>query len=60
MYTKFHLYFWKNKAVIMRWAGHVARVGEHRNVCSGWWETQMNGVRLKDLSIDGRKILKLS
>jgi hypothetical protein len=31
----FHLYFWKNKAVTMRWAGHVARVGKHRNGCSG-------------------------
>jgi len=25
-----------------------------------WWENQMDGVRLKDLSIYGRIILKLS
>jgi len=44
----------------MRWVGHVARVGSIEMHAVVWWESQMDPVRLKDLSIDGIIILKLS
>ena len=41
----------------MRWAGHVARMGEER-VCTGsWWENRREGDQWGDLGIDGRIIL---
>jgi hypothetical protein len=39
----------------MRWAGHVARVGEGRNVYRGfWWESPKEKDHLKDQCVDGR------
>jgi hypothetical protein len=38
----------------MRWAGHVARMGEGRNVYRVWWESPKEKDHLKDQSVDGR------
>jgi len=41
----------------MRWAGHVARMGEGR-VCTGfWWGNLREGDHWGDPGIDGRIIL---
>jgi hypothetical protein len=39
----------------MRWAGHVARVGEKRNACN-WWESQKE--REKETTGKTKKISK--
>ena len=43
----------------MRWAGHVARMGEERCTCTGFWWGNL-GVRdhLGDPGVDGRVILR--
>jgi hypothetical protein len=38
----------------MRWAGHVARMGEGRNVCRVWWESPRERGHLKDQGVDER------
>jgi hypothetical protein len=38
----------------MRWAGHVARVGEGRKVYRFWWESPRERAHLKDQGVDGR------
>jgi hypothetical protein len=38
----------------MRWAGHVARVGEGKNVRGFWWESLKEKDHLKDQGVDGR------
>jgi hypothetical protein len=38
----------------MRWAGHVARMGEGRNVYRVWWESPMEKDHLEDQGVDGR------
>jgi hypothetical protein len=42
----------------MRWAGHVACVGERRVAHTFWWESLRVRDYLKDLDSDGRIILK--
>jgi hypothetical protein len=37
----------------MRWAGHVARMGEKRNAYSNWWETQKERDHWKDKDVGG-------
>jgi hypothetical protein len=46
------------KSRVMRWAGHVARMGDRKVACGFWWRDPMEGVHLEDLHIDGRIILK--
>ena len=43
----------------MRWAGHVARIGEGRGVCTGfWWGNLREGDHWRDPGINGRIILE--
>jgi hypothetical protein len=42
----------------MRWAGHVARMGEGRNCPRLWWESPKERDHLKDRGVDGRIGLK--
>jgi hypothetical protein len=42
----------------MRWAGHVARMGERRGYTRFWWENLRERDHLGDLGLDGRIILK--
>jgi len=57
------LYFSSNKVVAikssrMRWAGHVARMGERRGIYRFWWENLRERDQLSDPGIDGRIILR--
>jgi len=45
------------KSRIMRWAGHVARMGEERGYTGSWWGTRREGDHWGDLGVDGRIIL---
>jgi hypothetical protein len=38
----------------MRWVGHVARIGEGRNLYRVWWEGPKRKDHLKDQGVDGR------
>jgi hypothetical protein len=40
----------------MRWAGHVARMGEECTGC--WWENLRERSHWRDPDVDGRKILR--
>jgi len=42
----------------MRWAGHVARMGEERRCTGYWWGNWREGDHWGDLGIDGRIILE--
>jgi len=37
----------------MRWAGHVARMGEERGCISSWWGNPREGDHWGDLGVDG-------
>ena len=41
----------------MRWAGHVARMGEERGCIGSWWGNRREGDRWGDLGVDGWIIL---
>ena len=41
----------------MRWAGHVARMGEERGVCRAWWGNRRERDHWGDLGVDGWIIL---
>jgi len=41
----------------MRWAGHVARMGEERGVCRVWWGNRRERYHWEDLGVDGLIIL---
>jgi len=41
----------------MRWAGHVARLGEERVCIGSWWGNRREGYHWGDLGIDGWIIL---
>jgi len=43
----------------MRWAGHVARVGEERGCVGSWWGNRREGDHWGDLGVDGWIILGL-
>jgi hypothetical protein len=38
----------------MRWAGHVARMGEKRSAFRVWWEIQKERDHREDPSVGGR------
>jgi hypothetical protein len=42
----------------MRWAGHVARIGERRGLSGVWWGNLRERDHLEDPDIAGRIILK--
>ena len=37
----------------MRWAGHVARMGEERGCIGSWWGYRREGDHWGDLGVDG-------
>ena len=41
----------------MRWAGHVARMGEERGYIGSWWGNRREGDQWEDLGVDGCIIL---
>ena len=41
----------------MRWAGHVARMGEERGCIGSWWGNWREGDQRGDLGVDGWIIL---
>jgi len=41
----------------MRWAGHVARMGEERGCIGFWWGNRREGGHWGDLGVDRRIIL---
>ena len=41
----------------MRWAGHVARLGEENGCIGSWWGNRREGNHWRDLGVDGRLIL---
>ena len=41
----------------MRWAGHMARMGEERGCIGSWWGNQREGAHWGDLGVDGWIIL---
>jgi hypothetical protein len=46
------------KLRIMRWAGHVARMGEERRVNRCWWGKLRERGHWGDPNVDGRIILR--
>ena len=41
----------------MRWAGHVARMGDERGSIESWWGNRREGDHWGDLGVDGWIIL---
>jgi len=41
----------------MRWAGHVAHMGEERGCIGSWWGNRREGYHWGDLGVDGWVIL---
>ena len=41
----------------LRWAGHVARMGEERGCIGSWWENRREKDHWGDLGVDGWIIL---
>ena len=48
---------WVIKSRRMRWAGHVARMGEARGCIGSWWGNRREGDHWGDLGVDGWIIL---
>jgi hypothetical protein len=46
------------KSRMMRWAGHVARMGRSRMHIGFWWESQKVKDHWEDLDVGGWTILK--
>jgi hypothetical protein len=44
----------------MKWVGHVARMGENRNACGYWWESQRERDHYEDQDIGGWIIKNIS
>jgi len=43
--------------LLLRWAGHVARIGEERGCIGSWWGNRREGDHWGDLGVDGWIIL---
>ena len=52
------LYSSPNTVRVMKWAGHVARVGETRGYTGIWWGNLREREHLGDPGVDGRIILR--
>ena len=48
---------WVIKSRRIRWAGHVARMGEERGCTGSWWGNRREGDQWGDLDVDGWIIL---
>ena len=48
---------WVIKSRRMRWAGHVARMGEARGCIGSWWGNRREGDHRGGLGVDGWIIL---
>ena len=48
---------WLIKSRIMRWAGHVARMGEEKGCIGSWWGNRRKEDHWGDLGVDGWIIL---
>jgi hypothetical protein len=46
------------KSRIMRWAGHVARMGERIGVSRIWWGNLKEKDQLEEQGVEGRRILR--
>jgi hypothetical protein len=46
------------KTRIMRWAGHVAQMGERRSAYRFWWGDLRERDHFEDLGVNGRTIVK--
>ena len=46
-----------SKSFRLRWAGHVARMGEERVCIGSWWGNRREGDHKGDLGVDGWIIL---
>ena len=46
------------KSSIMRWAGHVERMGEDKVCLGSWWGNRMERNHWRDLGVDGWVILR--
>jgi len=44
---------WVIKSIRMKWAGHVARMGEERGCIGSWWGNRKEGDHWGDLCVDG-------
>ena len=53
--VKSHVGFFQNRRI--RWAGHVARMGEERGCIGSWWGNRREGDHWGDLGVDGWIIL---
>jgi len=49
---------WVIKSRRMRWAGHIARMGERRGYTGFWWGNLRERDHLEERDVDGRKIFK--
>jgi len=49
---------WVIKSRRMRWAGHVARMGEERGCIGSCWENRREGDHWGDIGVDGWIILE--
>ena len=48
----------EENACELRWAGHVARMGEERGCIGSWWGNWREGDHWGDLGVDGWIILE--
>ena len=48
------------RVVKLRWAGHVARMGEMKNTYTFWLRKSEGEEQFEDLGVDGMVILKTS
>jgi len=58
IYTRSPDIIYMMKSRRLRWAGHMARVGERSGVCWIWWAFRMERYRLEDPGMGGRILLK--
>jgi len=52
----YDLYSSPNIIRVIRWTGHVSRMGDRRGACKIWWGDLRERNHLEDLGVDGRII----